>query len=227
MENKNNLVKALSLMIAICIFFNIYAKANVDKQMNTKAKTEIPGKTPFDSKDSIDYRDSVSLIREQAFDLFKDKILLWYLYDDNCDKNIKEMRRNSLIPEKWHRVSDKSCKSVMNYSGLTSDKGTEDAKMFWSIVKDAMFNRKPDGPRVSAARTDSNLNHVLGDTIVSRYINKDLDTMITTYILGGKYIDFNNQYVAKYMDEIKQICADMKRIQAAEMKKQLENTQSR
>jgi len=147
------------------------------------------------------------LIQERASNLFKDNILLEFLYDNTCDKNTKISRYRGLVPEAWRKISGKHYSFIINYGVLSSNQGDEDAKMFWSIIKNAMCGK--------GNTTDLNKS----DTIVNTSVNENLDTVVRTYIFGGKYIDFNNEYVAKYVKEIKQICADMRRIKEAELKK--------
>ena len=221
MENKKNFTKVMGLMVALCIFLNVYANANTTEQSKEKTKTEMFGKMPGNIKDSKTLVDTVATPKERAYNLFKDKILLEYLYDNRCDNNTKMYRRTTMVPV-WHRgTGDKCYESVINYGALSADKGTENAKMFWSMIKETVAHRQ------SNEVTDS------ANTFVSSYIDENMDTVITTYIFGGEYIDFNDAYVAKYIKDIEQICADEKLIKEAELKKSavqqkmIENTQSK
>lgn len=212
MKNKNNSAKILILIAAICVFLNMYANANNDRQFDKKAKTEFLTKKPNTNPDSValvskDTTLNQDLVQERAVNLFKDRILLEFLYDNTCDRNTKIYRYKALVPEAWSYISDNRYSSIINYGVLSSNQGDEDAKMFWAIIKSTMTNK--------GNTTDLNKN----DTIVNTSVNENLDTVVRTYIFGGKYIDVNNKYVAKYITEIKQICEDMRRIKEAEMRK--------
>ena len=51
-----------------------------------------------------------------------------------------------------------------------------------------------------------------------RYVNEDLDAMATTLIFGNQYIDFNNKYVAKHINEIRQVCYLARYVEATKKK---------
>jgi len=153
-----------------------------------------------------DPRELEADIQKHAYKLFHEKIIGGYLYDNKLSENQKAKRNKKLIPENY-RVGDKNYKSVINYSLFSSKTGDADAELFWNLVKDATFyyTTHRQSP-LNLKKVDSDRYHVTVDTMRLRYINEDMDTVATTLIFGNRYIDLNNEYVAKHINEIRQVC---------------------
>lgn len=155
-------------------------------------------------------------LQRHAYKVFHEKIIGAYLYDENLNQNAKNKRAKKLIPENV-RIGDKKYKTVMNYSVFTSRFGDADAELFWNIVKDATFYHTVTRQGLSK-NDNSPMHHVTVDTMKLNYVNADLDTVNMMLIFGNKYIDFYNPYVAKHANEIRQICAESRRIDSIKAK---------
>ena len=191
---------------------------SVKKIEPSKQNEAEPKKTTISVSVSEDPRELEADIQRHAYKLFHEKIIGGYLYDENIGDRAKANRVKKIIPEN-RRVSDKNYQSVMNYSVFSAKTGDEDAELFWNLVKDATFyhNVNKQSP-FNLKNTNSERYHVTVDTMKLRYVNEDLDTMATTLIFGNQYIDFNNKYVAKHINEIRQVCYLARYVEATKKK---------
>ena len=143
-------------------------------------------------------------IQKHVYELFHEKIIGEYLYDNGVSEKIKAKRVKKIIPEN-RCLKDKNYKIVFDYTVFSSKTGEADAELFWNLVKDVTFYYQNKHPNSVSSRTTNKYSSIV-NTMKWKSVNEDLDSVATMFIFGNRYIDLNNKYVAKHINEIRQVC---------------------
>ena len=201
MANKNvNYI----MIVALAAFMLIGADLHADAKNNSKPKYLSSVDSDFGKKKQ--QRDSIhDSLLQRALDLFNKMILRSYLYGGS----------RAEVLDRYHAFASVSDSGfTKNYGIFSANSGDPDAKLFWSMIKDALYKENlalEDNARI-ITKPDNN-SHIVGNTMIVLYNNTPNPNAFWAqgaFLFGGDYIDFDNEYVAQYIAEIKQLCTEMK-----------------